>query len=80
VIKLTEISRRFRGPIKSGRKSKTMVDHDLEERKAGKTGGKLSWSFLGLTSLAIGKPVLVVFCRGAIFYVRDFLSSFEAAE
>lgn len=36
VIKLTEISGRVRGPIKSGRKSKTMVDRDVKGRKAGK--------------------------------------------
>lgn len=53
MIKLTEISRRVRGPIKSGRKSKTMVVRDIKGggTEGGETGGKLSEFLCGLTSL-----------------------------
>lgn len=46
-----------------------MVDHDIEGRKAGKPVENYR-SFFGLTSLANGKPFLVVFCHGADDFLR----------
>lgn len=80
MIKLTEISRRVRGPIKSGRKSKTMVVRDIKGgTEGGATGGKLSEFLCGLTSLANQKFFRRLFSE-LFFTCGIFESVFEATE
>lgn len=71
VIKLTEISRRVGGPIKSGRKSKTMVDRDIKGRwRDGKELSKFLWHDVFGTSHT-GSLFSGLFCHGRRYlYVR----------
>lgn len=78
VIKLTEISRRIGGPIKSGRKSKTMADRDIKGRR--RAGRRVLSKFLQFDVFGVWanrKPFLVPFCH-AERYSHVLLSDFPS--